>query len=201
MGQTKSALVVDQDGVRGTIEVAAQPVINENSKVSVLLDNGHRINLAAGALLDREDGTFFVPYSFAQQRAVQSGSVDGQIVLPVIEETLDVQKHEVETGRVRITKKVHEREEIVDVPLMEEEVSVTRVDINRIVEGAVPVRHDGDTMIIPLLEEVLVTEKRLMLKAELHVTKRQLETHKPQTITLRSEEAIIERIKPTEQRP
>jgi len=124
---------------------------------------------------------------------------DGQIILPVIEETLDVQKREVETGRVRITKKVHEREGIVDEPLMEEEVSVTRVDINRVVEGPVLVRHEGDTMIIPLLEEVLVMEKRLMLKAELHITKRQLETHKPQTITLRNEEAIIERINPTEQ--
>ncbi len=188
MAQSKSTLVVDQDGVRGTIE-----------KVSVLLDNGQRINLAAGALVKRADGTFFVPYSFAQQGAVRSGQDEGQIVLPVVEETLDVQKHEVETGRVRITKKVHEREEVVDEPLMEEEVSVTRVDINRAVEGPMSVRYEGDTMIIPLLEEVLVTEKRLMLKAELHVTKRQVETHKPQTVTLRGEEAIVERIDPTEQ--
>ncbi len=80
-------------------------IVNENSTVSVLLDNGQRINLAAGALVKRADGTFFVPYSFAQQGAVRSGQDEGQIVLPVVEETLDVQKHEVETGRVRITKK------------------------------------------------------------------------------------------------
>ncbi len=194
MSQSKSAMVVDKDGVRGTVEVVAQPIVNESSKVSVLLDNGQQIALPAGALVDQKDGTFFVPYSFAQQSAVQTGQGEGQLVIPVVEETLDVQKREVEIGRVRVTKKVHEREEIVDEPLMEEEVSVTRVDINRFVEGPVAVRHEGDTMVIPLLEEVLVTEKRLMLKAELHITKRQFETHKPQTVTLRTEEAIVERI-------
>ncbi len=194
MGQSKSALVVDQDGARGTIEVAAQPVINENSKVIVLLDNGQRINLAAGALVDHEDGTFFVPYSFAQQRAVQSGSVDGQIVLPVIEETLEVQKREVETGRVRVTKKVHEREEVVDEPLMEEEVSVTRVDINRVVEGPVAVRHEGDTMIIPVIQEQVVLQKKLLLVEEIHVTKQMVETHRTQKVTLLREEVEITRI-------
>jgi stress response protein YsnF len=49
-------------------------------------------------------------------------------------------------------------------------------------------------MIVPILEEVLVVEKRLMLKEELHISRRRVEVHKPQHITLRSEEVIIERI-------
>jgi uncharacterized protein (TIGR02271 family) len=56
------------------------------------------------------------------------------------------------------------------------------------------VRHVGDTMIIPLLEEVLVVEKRLMLKEELHVRKESVETHRPQRVMLRSEEAFVERV-------
>ncbi len=44
------------------------------------------------------------------------------------------------------------------------------------------------------VEEVPVVEKRLMLKAELHVAKRQTETHKPQRVTLRTEEATIGRV-------
>jgi stress response protein YsnF len=58
----------------------------------------------------------------------------------------------------------------------------------------VPVRHVGNTMIISLLEEVLVVEKRLMLKEELHITKGEVETYKPQRVTLRTEEAVVERV-------
>jgi stress response protein YsnF len=77
---------------------------------------------------------------------------------------------------------------------MREEVHVRRVPINRVVDGPIPVRHVGDTMIISLLEEVLVVEKRLMLKEELHITKGEVETYKPQRVILRSEEATIERV-------
>ncbi|HEX9919607.1 MAG TPA: YsnF/AvaK domain-containing protein, partial [Pyrinomonadaceae bacterium] len=117
-----------------------------------------------------------------------------RIVMPVVAETLDVQKRKVDTGGVRIRKVVHEREEVVDEPLMREEVQVKRVPINRVVEAPVPVRHVGNTMIISLLEEVLVVEKRLMLKEELHITKGEIETYKPQRVTLRSEEAVVERV-------
>ena len=119
-------------------------------------------------------------------------------VIPVIEETLDVQKRRVETGGVRITKVVHEREEIVDEPLFREEVSVERVALNRVVDGPVPIRYEGEVTIIPLVEEVLVVEKRLMLKEELRITRRRVAEHKPQQITLRREEVILERITPAE---
>jgi len=105
-----------------------------------------------------------------------------------------VRKRKVETGGVRVKKIVHEREEVVDEPLMREEVQVKRVPINRVVDAPVPVRHVGNTMIISLLEEVLVVEKRLMLKEELHITKGEVETYKPQRVTLRTEEAVIERV-------
>jgi stress response protein YsnF len=41
---------------------------------------------------------------------------------------------------------------------------------------------------------VLVVEKRLMLKEELHITKGEIETYKPQRVTLRTEEAVVERV-------
>jgi len=59
--------------------------------------------------------------------------------------------------------------------------------------GPPPVRHEGNTMIIPLLEEVLVVEKRLMLREELRVTRTQTEFHAPQQVTLRREEITVDR--------
>lgn len=116
------------------------------------------------------------------------------VVMPVIEEELAVQKREVETRRVRITKIVREREEIVDEPLLKEEVEVERVVINRVVNEPVPVRYEGDTMIVSVLEEMLVVEKRLVLKEEWRITRRQSEFHQSQQVTLRSEEVTVERV-------
>jgi hypothetical protein len=49
-------------------------------------------------------------------------------------------------------------------------------------------------MIVPVLEEVLIVEKRLMLKEELRITKRQSETHQSQRVILRREEAVVEHL-------
>jgi len=121
-----------------------------------------------------------------------------EIAIPGVEETLQIDKEAVASGTVRIRKTVHAHEEMVDVPLSREEVQVERVPVNRMIEGEVQVRYDGDTMIIPIVEEVLVVETRLMLKEELRVTKRRVTENHPQKVTLRREEATVERL-PEEQ--
>jgi uncharacterized protein (TIGR02271 family) len=118
-----------------------------------------------------------------------------QTVIPVVEEELDVRKRRVETGfGARVVKTVEAHEEIVDEPVTREEVSVERVAVNRAVDGPVAVRYEGDTMIVPVLEEVLVVEKRLMLKEEIRITRRKTEFSEPQRVLLRSEQAAVERI-------
>ena len=209
----KSAIVIDRDGLRGRIDTYAPQAGEEGSRPEVLvhLDNGRQALVPVDELVLQNDGSFTVPFSLSEiARPQQRGATgeahdetlvtsnrtreDGRIVMPVVAETLDVQKRKVETGGVRIKKIVHEREEVVDEPLIREEVQVKRVPINRVVDAPVPVRHVGNTMIISLLEEVLVVEKRLMLKEELHITKSEVETYKPQRVTLRSEEAVVERV-------
>jgi stress response protein YsnF len=44
------------------------------------------------------------------------------------------------------------------------------------------------------VEEVLVVEKRWMLREEIHIRTERRETHQPQRITLRSEEVQIARV-------
>jgi uncharacterized protein (TIGR02271 family) len=121
--------------------------------------------------------------------------------LPVIVEALAVQKRTVETGRVRIRKRVHEHEEIVDPPLLREEVVIERVPVNRVVEGPIPVRSEGETMIVSVLEEVLVVETRLLLREELHLTRRRTDTHQPARVTLRREDVSVERVDPERNEP
>lgn len=109
-------------------------------------------------------------------------------VIPVIEEELRFSKRVVETGKVIIKKHVTEQQELVDIPLIREAVSVERVPINQYVEASPPpIRYEGNTMIIAVLREEVVVTKRLLLVEELRVTKQQVETHNPQTITLLKE--------------
>jgi stress response protein YsnF len=74
------------------------------------------------------------------------------------------------------------------------EVAIERVPVNRVVEGPIPMRYEGDTMIVSVLEEVLVVETRLLLKEEVHMTTRRTETHTPERVTLRHEDVTIERV-------
>lgn len=121
-------------------------------------------------------------------------TTEQKIIVPVVAEELVVAKRVRETGKVRVTTRVTERQEVVDEPLEQEDVLVERVPVNRVVEGPVEIRQEGDTMIVPILEEVLVIEKRLMLKEEVRITRRRAVTHTPQTVTLRREEVEVERL-------
>jgi uncharacterized protein (TIGR02271 family) len=114
-------------------------------------------------------------------------------VLRLLAEDLSVTKETVETGRVRVRVVTHQREELVDMPLARERVEVERVPIGRTIETMPPIREEGDTTIIPVVEEVLVVERRLILKEELRVRRvRTTEQHQERVI-LRTQEAVITR--------
>jgi uncharacterized protein (TIGR02271 family) len=117
-----------------------------------------------------------------------------KLVIPVIAEEAAVGKRVVESGKVRISKRISEHEELVDVPLFREEVRVERVPINLFVETPPPVRQEGDTMIIPVVEEQIVIQKKLLLVEELRVRKEVIEHHQPQTVNLRKEVVEIKRV-------
>ena len=120
-------------------------------------------------------------------------SADVRATVPLVEERAVVLKRKKVTGAVRVRTRVREDEETIDEPLHHEEIAVERVPADRWVEAAVPVRQEGDTTIYHVLEEVLVIEKRLLLKEEIHVTRTRTETREPVTVSLRSDEAAVER--------
>ncbi|WP_037453513.1 YsnF/AvaK domain-containing protein [Skermanella stibiiresistens] len=119
--------------------------------------------------------------------------VSGDQAIPVIEEELTVGIREVETGRVRIRTVTHETERVIDQALASLDVDVERIPIGREIQVAPEVRDDGETMVIPVVEERLVVEKRLFLREEIHVRRRRTETRFQQTVTLRSQDVVVER--------
>ncbi len=118
-------------------------------------------------------------------------------IIPVLAETLRIETREIETGHVTVHKTVTERDEVVDALLKRQDIEVERVAIDRVVTEAPPVRQEGDTMIVPILEERLVVEKRLVLKEELHIRTIRSERAVQQTVRLRTEHATIDEHPPT----
>jgi len=119
----------------------------------------------------------------------------GLQVIPVIAEALHVERRERE-GRVRIRKIVHEHEQTVDEALRDERVTVERIAIGRRLDAPAGVRHDGEVMIVPVVEERLIVEKQLFLVEELHIRREVRTRHDPQRVTLRREEVVVERHDP-----
>ncbi|MBF9195618.1 YsnF/AvaK domain-containing protein [Microvirga terrestris] len=115
-------------------------------------------------------------------------------VIPIAEEKLRLDKREVITGKVRVRTSVDVETELVKATLEGETIEVTRVPIDRIVERAPEVRTENDVTIIPVLEEILVVEKRLVLKEELHVHKRRTTEDVEAPVELRKQRVIIERV-------
>jgi uncharacterized protein (TIGR02271 family) len=115
-------------------------------------------------------------------------------VIPVIEEHVEVGKKVIEKAKVRLSKRVKENVESYDVPLTEEEIVVKRVQKNELVDTApAAVRYEGDVMIIPVLKEVAVIEKRIMLVEEIHVTKYKYNKTETRRVVVRQEEVNVER--------
>jgi uncharacterized protein (TIGR02271 family) len=115
-------------------------------------------------------------------------------VLPLLEEELRVDKRSVTTGKVRVRSVVDTVEEVARAALEGERVEVTRVPVDKEVNVAPSMRTEGDLTIIPVLEEILVVEKRLVLKEELHIRRHATRENVEVPVTLRKQRAVIERL-------
>jgi stress response protein YsnF len=117
---------------------------------------------------------------------------DRGLVVPEIEETAEVTTRMIETGVVRISKHVHDVERTFHPTLHDERIRVERVPVNRVVKNPPEIRTEGNTTVIPIVEEVMV--KLLLLKEEVRVTREVVDKpSEPQHVTLRREEVIVER--------
>ncbi|MCS0592406.1 YsnF/AvaK domain-containing protein [Massilia norwichensis] len=127
-----------------------------------------------------------------------------KLVVPVIREEVQVDKRIVDTGRgVRIHKTVAELPCHIDERLLRDEVEVSHVPVDRIVplDAAPATRYEGETLVVPILEEVLVVERRVRIKEELRITRTRREEHHAETVMLKSEQVSVERFEEAGDRP
>jgi len=124
--------------------------------------------------------------------------------VPVVREEVQVDKRVVDTGRgVRIHKTVAEHPCHIDERLTRDELEISHVPVDRIVplDAAPATRYEGDTLVVPILEEVLVVERRVRIKEEVRITRTRREEHHAETVMLKSEQVSVERFDEAGDRP
>ena len=114
--------------------------------------------------------------------------------LTLFAEELSIAKETVETGRLRVSKQTRTREAFVNESLLSEQAEVETIPVGRQIFEMPPVRYEGETTIVPIVEEVLYTERRLVLKEEVRITRRRVSEEFRDHVTLRYQEAVITRV-------
>lgn len=184
--QAEWAPIVDSEGARAV----ATHSPTDASSLQVTLENGALISVPRALVRREADGL----YHFQRAFSASTERAGSEIVIPLVSEELDVSKRSTERERVRVTSTVSTREEAVDVPLVQEELVVERVAVGRVVDATSEPRQEGATLVVPVYEEVLVVEKRLVLKEEVHITRKRREQRHHEQVPLRREDVLIERL-------
>ena len=156
------------------------------------LADGVRMRIPLQLLEAQDDGTYRLPFVL-ESGAVPTGEVD--MVFPVVEEVLEVGQRQVDIGELRLRKTVDEREELVQQPVRREERAVEYVPLNRVVTAAPQVRYEGNTLVVPVMDEVIVVQKKLVLREEVRITRQVHEETSTERVRLRSERLAVEHFK------
>jgi stress response protein YsnF len=119
-------------------------------------------------------------------------------VLELVEETATLEKRDRITGRVRVSTRTETAEQLVSAALEQQDVDVTRVPVDREVDIAPPIRTENGVTIVPVLEEILVVEKRLVLREEIHIRQTTTTQSVEVPVELRRQHAVVERDDVTE---
>ena len=111
--------------------------------------------------------------------------------VPVHEEELTAVTRPVEAGEVRIEKDVVAEERVLDVPVTEERVRVTRRAVDR-EAGADEAAFEGGTIAVPVRGEEVELQTRVRVAEEVEVGKEAVQRTERVAGTVRREEVRVE---------
>jgi stress response protein YsnF len=148
----------------------------------------------------RDKSTSQVPYNplgspegHVMSLETEAASVSASL-LP-LEEQIAVVRQRIERDTVRVSTVTNTTEKHVAEEILHERVEVEHIAIGRPIDTVPPVREEGEVTIIPIVEEVLVIEKRLILKEEVHIRRIRVPDVHREVVTLRTQDVVVERTK------
>jgi uncharacterized protein (TIGR02271 family) len=120
---------------------------------------------------------------------------DGKETLPLVEEQLVVGRKTVSDGQILVSIHTDILTDFADIDLRDDTVAIERVSLNTVVNAAPQVRIEGDVTVIPILEERLVVERRLVLVEEIRIRRTTAIRTERVEAELRKQSVAVERIK------
>jgi uncharacterized protein (TIGR02271 family) len=117
-----------------------------------------------------------------------------QVVIPLHAEEVSIGKRQIATDRVKVSTVTQAREELVEQLLQRERVEVERVPMEKVIQQVPEIREEGDLIIIPVVEEAVFIERRLMLKEEVRIRRIRETQNYQERVVLRRQEAVITRV-------
>jgi len=194
------AEVTTANGRKGSVDLELLNQAASTDLVCVRMNDSQQVWVVSESLVPQTDGQYLLPIAVpelpVQPQPYEPIDSTETHIIPVVAEQIVVGKRQFQSGGVRVSKVVHEREEKVHVTLAHTEAEVTRVPVGEFVTEPEQSREEGDQLIVPIYEEVLVVEKRLRLRERLIITKRLVEVDEERPVMVRAEEAIVERVLP-----
>jgi len=115
---------------------------------------------------------------------------------PLHAEELSVSRQQIAGDTVQVSIVTREGDGVVDEMLNHERVEIDRVPIGRPVDAIPPVRQEGETTILPVVEEIIVVQRRLILKEEVRIKRLHVSERHQEAVVLRKQEAVISRMEP-----
>ena len=200
---TRGAVVVDREGRRlgvvdDVVDEAGAPVLlvrveGQDAPLRVPFD----VVDQAGSSHER-----IVLTGNAGESAVDAIARGETLTIPVVAEEAFAHVREVEQGRAIIEKRVETVPHVAKVEIGTDEVEVERVRRDQEVDQPPVTRQEGDTLIIPVVEEVLVVTKRYLVREEVRVTRRRRVREETLREDLRREVVTVheERTNPTDRK-
>jgi stress response protein YsnF len=122
-----------------------------------------------------------------------------ELIIPLAEESVSISKREVETGQVRVALSTDIETIIARETLRGCKIEIERVPVNRALPGgelAPQSRQEGDTLVIPVVEERAVVVKRLVVTEEVRLRFVMTETPFEEEVSVRRQRATVERVTP-----
>lgn len=122
---------------------------------------------------------------------IQTFSRNEDIVIPVIREEVTIDKRTVEKGGIIVEKKTETEEVSLDIPLLNENLRIEKIPVNRFIDEYPETRFEGEAIIVPVVKEVIV--KKLLLVEEIHIIKEQKTENGTGSVSLRKNKVTITR--------
>lgn len=114
-------------------------------------------------------------------------------IIEVHQQDFKISKKNIAVGEVKVHKTVNSEIVSTKIPLLHDEVRIEHKKINKEITSIPKVRTNGNTTIIPVIKEIAVVIKKMVLVKEIHITKERFKNVEEIKTELRKEEVKIEK--------